>query len=139
MNLKAMAAVAAVILFLAGLFVVMKPGPDSVTPAVTGATGSSPGSNPSAVEIVAEFVVRDGARLSGPALIQAYQGQHLRLRVTADRKDEMHLHGYDLTAALEPGEATELHLPLTLSGRFEIELHHAKGALAILEVQPPMP
>lgn len=136
MNQKAIAIIAAGILILGGLFVWMTPGPESELRTASVVPGASQGNSTTPVEIVAEFIVRDGTRFSGPSLIQAFQGQHLRLRVTADSKDEMHLHGYDLSAPLEPGEVTELHLPLTLSGRFELELHHAQGAIAVLEVQP---
>jgi hypothetical protein len=49
--------------------------------------------------------------------------------------DEVHVHGYDLTAALTPGQPTELTFAATIPGVFEVELHDAGTVLLTLQVQ----
>ncbi len=85
---------------------------------------------------VIDWVVRDGRRASGPALITANAGEVLRLRVRSDQPDELHVHGYEVSRALPADHLVVVELPLTLSGRFDIELHAAHQVLAVLEVQP---
>lgn len=83
-----------------------------------------------------DWVVRDGQRVSGPALVKAAAGETLRLRVRSNRPDELHVHGYEVSRVLPADHLIVLELPLTLSGRFDIELHAAHQVLAVLEVQP---
>lgn len=83
-----------------------------------------------------ELVVRDGELLAGPAVITLQQDEELTLRVTSDRPDELHLHGYDLALKLQPGAPVELRFRATRSGRFEYELHHAHAELGVVEVRP---
>ena len=117
---------------LAVLFTLLKPdaAPVQSGPAAVAAVVSTP------QELRIDLVVQDGRRVSGPELIQAMQAQPIRLRVTSNRADELHLHGYDLRLKLQPGVAAGLSFNATLSGRFEYELHHAHAALGVLEVQP---
>ena len=135
MNPKIEGVVLVAVALLAGLYVVLKPAPET-PPSSPAATVRAPAVPPAPEELAVELVVRDGKRVSGPELIQARLGQVLRLRVESNRADELHLHGYDIEVPLQAGAAAELRLPLSLSGRFEIELHHAHGTLAVLEVQP---
>ena len=48
--------------------------------------------------------------------------------------DEFHLHGYDLTQAAGPGEAAVFSFVADIAGRFDLESHHAKGVLLVIEV-----
>ena len=50
--------------------------------------------------IIASPVIADGKLQSGPRLIQLPQGETVALKVTSDRNDELHVHGYDLHAQL---------------------------------------
>jgi hypothetical protein len=51
------------------------------------------------------------------------EGTHVTLVVTSDVPDEVHLHGYDVEAPLEPGTPAELSFDATIPGVFEVELH----------------
>ncbi len=109
---------------LTGLFLQMRPSQPPATPEV-----SLPAS-------LVDFTVRDGQLSEGPAIVQVAQHTPVTLRFFTNQKDEVHLHGYDLTASLEPGEITTMTFIATNSGRFEIELHNSHAKLAVLEVQP---
>lgn len=71
-----------------------------------------------------------------PAVLRAQVGDQLELTVVSARDDELHLHGYDLTLALQAGQPGTLQFPATHAGRFEIELHRGHAAIGVLEVQP---
>ncbi len=128
---------------LVGLFVWLKPPEPAVPPAAAVAV------DPPAIETLEvatytddsgaqriEWTIRNGQRIAGPELVSIKAGTLLILRATSDMRDELHLHGYDLQAELNPGEAGTLTFSAEHSGRYELELHSNHQVLAVLEVQP---
>jgi|SRR5258708_27568157 hypothetical protein len=87
-------------------------------------------------EKVFDLVVKGGKPVSGEALLQVRRGERVSLRIQSDSKDEVHLHGYDLRAAISPGETTRLEFIADRTGRFGLELHKAHRELSALEVYP---
>ena len=71
-----------------------------------------------------------------PAEIRVTEGDRVNLEVTSDHPIEFHLHGYDLTEDVEPGEPGELSFEATNTGRFAIEDHETEAELGTLLVQP---
>jgi hypothetical protein len=61
-------------------------------------------------------------------------GEQVTLTVTSDAADEFHLHGYDLTADLVPGQPAVLTFTADIAGVFEAELHDAGTVLLSLQV-----
>jgi heme/copper-type cytochrome/quinol oxidase subunit 2 len=59
----------------------------------------------------------------------------VRLEVTADRADEVHLHGYDRKVDIEPGTPAVLEFTADVPGVFEVELEEASLKLVELQVQ----
>jgi heme/copper-type cytochrome/quinol oxidase subunit 2 len=59
----------------------------------------------------------------------------VRLEVTADRADEVHLHGYDRKVDLTPGKQATLEFTADTPGVFEVELEEAGLKLLELQVQ----
>jgi heme/copper-type cytochrome/quinol oxidase subunit 2 len=57
----------------------------------------------------------------------------VRLEVTADRADEVHLHGYDRKVDVEPGRQAMLDFTADTPGMFEVELE--ESGLRLLELQ----
>src|SRR5688572_13533296 len=107
---------------LAGLFVVFRPDAPAPPPAVTPPVQqAAPPVTPA--RKVFELVVTGGRLTSGPEVIQVQHGDAVTLRVTADRADELHLHGYDLHVQLAPGLPSMLAFTADRSGRFAFELH----------------
>jgi hypothetical protein len=64
------------------------------------------------------------------------QGERVRIVVRTDAGVEVHLHGYDITRPVRPGQPTQLAFEADIPGRFELELHHPDAVLADLEVRP---
>ena len=124
MNKSSLAILLVGALLLAGLFVVMKPAPEPIAPSAQ-----------RQLHIV-DFTVKDGQLAEGPATVAIIQDTPVTLRFVSNQKDEAHLHGYDLSADLEPGQSAQITFVANKSGRFEIELHKSHTTLAALEVRP---
>ena len=77
-------------------------------------------------------ITRDGAVRE----FTVREGDTLTLRMSADRKVSLHIHGYDLKRELVPGETAVLSFAATLSGRFEIEDELTEKELGVLVVEP---
>lgn len=74
-----------------------------------------------------------------PLSVQSYsakQGQVVIINVQSERQDELHLHGYDLTLDIEPGQLATLEFLAEHAGRFELELHDSHQSLGVIEIQP---
>lgn len=80
--------------------------------------------------------VRAGRPVGGVKRIRVKSGRTVRLAVTADAPEEIHVHGYDIEEELTAGRAANLRFPAELEGIFEIELHGSGELLAELEVRP---
>ena len=98
----------------------------TVTPSGTQTTPVAPSSAPAAREIVVD--VRDGGITPPPADIDVSVGERLRVVVTSDAPDEVHVHGVDVTGPVGPGAPFEAEFVPTQTGVFEVELH-GSGAL----------
>jgi hypothetical protein len=97
-----------------------------------------------AAELTFDLPIADGRVPANMRLIRVKQGDVVRLRWSADRHIEIHLHGYDLTRTVEPGATTELAFTARATGRFTIEPHigkqsggHSHGSVLVtIEVYP---
>jgi hypothetical protein len=100
----------------------------------SGASSSNPApSTPEGQRI--EVEVTGGQVTGDTGRVPVAAGEQVTLVVTADTADELHVHGYDLTAALAPGAPAEVTFDATLPGVFEVELHEAGTVLLTLQVQ----
>ena len=64
------------------------------------------------------------------------QGRQVVIVTTADVTDEIHLHGYDLSADVAPGSPARIQFRATIPGRFEVELEERGIQIADLSVTP---
>lgn len=64
------------------------------------------------------------------------EGREVVITVTADVPDEVHLHGYDLSAKVAPGSPARIELTADIAGRFDIELEDLGQLVGVLEVTP---
>ena len=109
----------------------------SATPPVTEPQAEArPQEEPSPEPGSEEIVVRDGEPVGGVRTISVKAGEQVRLAVTSDAPDEVHVHGYDLTEDVTPGQAARLRFPADLEGVFEVELEESHVQVAELEVEP---
>jgi FtsP/CotA-like multicopper oxidase with cupredoxin domain len=99
-------------------------GDDSVEPQPTTEAEPPPPPKPE----VARINIRGGAVAGGPKTIEVVKGDSVRIVVTADAADEIHLHGYDITRNAGPGEPARFAFKANAEGAFEIESHVAEDA-----------
>jgi hypothetical protein len=84
-------------------------------------------------EIVVE--VKNG-KVSPPThRVKVSKGTQIRLQVTSDKADELHVHGYEIEKELPAGEQVTLDFTADQTGLFDIELHESDLQLAQLEVR----
>ena len=57
------------------------------------------------------------------------------LVVRSDVADEVHVHGYDLSSEIEPGQPVRIEFQAVTPGRFDVELEERAAPLVVLEVQ----
>lgn len=134
MNKTALALIGVAAAALAALYGWARPQPQpeaTSAPAAAATSAASPA--PAAREF--DFEVTQG-RVAGPPLLAVTQGERVTLRVRSDVADELHVHGYDLSAPLPAGEVVALAFIAARAGRFEVELHKAHREIGALEVQP---
>jgi heme/copper-type cytochrome/quinol oxidase subunit 2 len=85
-------------------------------------------------EEVVAVAINEG--IMSPPEVTVYEGDQVNLQITSDRPIEVHLHGYDLTEEVEPGETADLSFEATDTGRFAIEDHNTDAEVGVLLVQP---
>jgi hypothetical protein len=126
-------------------FVVLSPGDESgdetattgttaptTAPATTGTTDTQTGTATttppaSAAPLLTKGRVRE---------IKVSKGDIVRFRVRSSVPDEVHVHVYDITSAVAPGETTRLAFRAKIEGIFEIELHGTHTQIGKLVVEP---
>jgi hypothetical protein len=64
------------------------------------------------------------------------QGSQVVFVVESALADEVHLHGYDLSADVAPGAPATIRFKATAPGRFEAELESRSLPIAEIEVRP---
>jgi FtsP/CotA-like multicopper oxidase with cupredoxin domain len=151
------ALVAAAVAVAVLAFLLAQPGDDdddgervATTPAQTETErGSSGGAGPTETEEpppppepeITRVRIRGGAVVGGVQDIEVESGDTVRIVVTSDAPDEIHLHGYDITKTPAPGRPARFVFIADAEGSFEIESHVAEDAgkdplVARLVVQP---
>ena len=81
-------------------------------------------------------VFRINTRTPGIKRISANQDRRVVIVVTADRTEEVHVHGYDLKAEVAPARPATFAFRARLPGRFEIEFEGSGEQIAELTVNP---
>lgn len=77
---------------------------------------------------VVRIEIRGGEVVGGPADIRVKKGDEVRIVVSADAHDDIHLHGYDIEKPVEPGKPARFDFVADIEGIFEIESHVAEDA-----------
>ena len=141
-------AIVAGVAVLVALFVLLRPGDDepdgalspttpastTVTPTETETETTPPTTTPStpdAREIEVEF---ENGEVKGPDRVEVARGETVRITVTADVVDEVHVHTYDLKADVGPNSPAVITFVADVSGVFEVELEERGVELFQLEV-----
>lgn len=76
-----------------------------------------------------------GGKVSGPSgRVEVAKGTRLRITVTSDVADEIHVHVYDLRQAVSPNASAAVEFVADKPGVIEVELEKAELVLARLEI-----
>ena len=111
------------------------------SPAATTTSGApdtgrpSPTASPATDVELLEFDISGGVADPPLSRVTVDRGTTVRIVVTSDEADEIHLHGYDLQAEIGPGEEGVIEFVADESGLFELETHHSGLRLLQLAVQ----
>lgn len=109
------------------------PSTTATTPAPATATPTPSESSFAGTEI--EVAVRDGEVTPPLQRVELTQGTQVRLLVTSDTADELHIHGFDITQELPAGQQATVDFTADQTGIFEIETHDSGLQLVQLEVR----
>jgi hypothetical protein len=85
--------------------------------------------------VVVAVTVSDGEVQTASQRVDVALGSPVRVEVSADTADEVHVHGYDVTAPVAPDAPAVVEFPADIPGVFEVELEGAGLALVELRVQ----
>jgi hypothetical protein len=85
---------------------------------------------------VQRIVVSGGKPVGGVKRLSYKNGDAIRIAVTSDVADEIHVHGYDLMKDVPAGGTVRFSFPANIEGVFEIELEGRKQQIAELRVSP---
>jgi FtsP/CotA-like multicopper oxidase with cupredoxin domain len=77
---------------------------------------------------VTRIDVKDGVIDGDVKSIEVAKGDTVRIVVTSNVDDEIHLHGYDIEKEAGPGKPARFKFKATLEGAFELESHAAEDA-----------
>jgi FtsP/CotA-like multicopper oxidase with cupredoxin domain len=112
----------------------------ATTAATSTTTGASTGSQATTTTagfsgVLIEATVTGDKVETASRRVRIDRGQKVRIRVQADRAEEVHLHGYDLSADVAPGRPAAIDFTADAPGVFEVELEQAHLRLVELQVQ----
>ncbi len=79
--------------------------------------------------------VSDGKVKPKPHRVDVPLGSQVRLQVTSDVDDELHVHGFDIEEPLEAGRTTMVEFTADQQGVFEVETHDTELELLQLAVR----
>ncbi|HEV3402615.1 MAG TPA: hypothetical protein VG078_12400 [Acidimicrobiales bacterium] len=82
-----------------------------------------------------EVVVRGGS-VQGGGRQEVPLNERVRVRVTSDVEEEVHVHGYNHRFQVGPTGPAEITFVANLPGVFEVELEKSQKRLLSLEVKP---
>lgn len=103
---------------------------DPATPPPSASASSRPGD---ALEVTIRLV--GGLPQGGVTPIPVKRGQTVTLVGVSDTEDSLHVHGYDKTLEVHPGQRTTLSFVADVPGAFEIETHESEKLVAQLAVR----
>ena len=121
-------------------FIVAQPGDDDDSPRSSNATQTqSPAGDGSDTETetqpeepaeppVTRISVKGGVIAGEVKSIEVAKGDPVRIVVSSDVEDDIHLHGYDIEKEAAPGKPARFEFKADVEGAFELESHVAEDA-----------
>lgn len=106
----------------------------TTSPPATTTTRTAPTTTDSVGDVI--DIMIEGDSIIGGGRQSVKLGSETTITITSDRPDEAHLHGYDLSAELNPGVPATLTFTASIPGIFELELEDEGTLIAEIEVAP---
>jgi heme/copper-type cytochrome/quinol oxidase subunit 2 len=131
-----------IVLAIAGLVIARGGNDDSSQTTTTTTTTTTPAATTTATKPaklaipVHRIVVRNAKPVGGVQQIKVKKGDRVKIAVTSDVADEVHLHGYDLMKDVKPGGTVRFDFKADADGQYELELESRKEQIAQLTVEP---
>jgi plastocyanin len=69
--------------------------------------------------------ISNGKVTGAPDEVEVNRGDRVRIEVTSDSSDQVHVHGYDKTVELVPGKPGTVEFVADVAGVFEVETHES--------------
>ena len=134
------AALAAALLLAGCAAAPAAPTASSAPASSVGSPATTPSASPSGTPVptpstnvrVVEVSLQNGRATPNGDRLSLPKGTILRLRISADHADEVHVHGYDVEIPVKAGASVSKDITLDQVGRFEIESH--EPALTVLQL-----
>ncbi|MET8348555.1 MULTISPECIES: hypothetical protein [unclassified Micromonospora] len=111
--------------------------PPSATTAPTSSGSPTPSASASTPAVDRQITVTIAKRRVDPPTgrVTVGKGELVRITVTSDVSDELHVHGYDLGARLPAGTPGSVEFRAEKTGLFEVETHETELVLFQLVVR----
>ncbi|MEO5878410.1 MAG: cupredoxin domain-containing protein [Streptosporangiaceae bacterium] len=97
-------------------------------------TSAPPSATPASDAVEIKVTVTGGKVAPRPSIHKVRKGQTVRITVTSDKADQLHVHGYDKEKELPAGATATVEFKADQTGRFEVETHEQGLQLFQLEV-----
>ena len=136
---RKVALIAAGLGLIVSLYFALSPGgDDETTPTTTAAqtTTAAATTAPAEPQVVRISVSVPGDKAPTVKHFTIQQGREVVFVVESELADEVHLHGYDLSADVAPGAPATIRFKATAPGLFEAELESRSLPIAEIEVRP---
>jgi hypothetical protein len=138
-DFRKVALIAAGLGLIVSLYFALSPGgDDETTPTTTAAqtTTAATTTAPAEPQVVRISVSVPGDKAPAVKHFTIQQGRQVVFVVESELADEVHLHGYDLSADVAPGAPATIRFKATAPGLFEAELESRSLPIAEIEVRP---
>lgn len=81
--------------------------------------------------------IENGRMVDDVKTVRVQQDEAVELSWSADRRTDVHLHGYDIEITVNPGQAQVMTFRARVTGRFPVESHGDRHTVLLyLEVHP---
>jgi FtsP/CotA-like multicopper oxidase with cupredoxin domain len=78
--------------------------------------------------VVEKIQIRGSSVVGGSRQIRVVKGDRVRITVTADAANVLHLHGYDIEKKVLPARPAHFDFDASIEGQFELESHTFEDA-----------
>lgn len=79
----------------------------------------------SSAPVEVAITITEGRSEPQPGRVDAKKGQSVRITVTSDVPDRVHVHGYEVGAELPAGQPATVEFVADMDGLFEVETHES--------------